>query len=148
MPDAPGTSADRSPLTSRAGAGGTRIKLLALDVDGDQVEAVRQDPQPPRPRALGDPVREALAAILRRLTRRYDALFGVSFPYSMGWHQAPGGSIDPAAWRVHAHFNPPLLRSAIVRKFMVGFEMFAEAQRDITPESAAARLRGVLIDDD
>ena len=98
--------------------------------------------------ALGDPVREALAAILRRLTRRYDALFGVSFPYSMGWHQAPGGAIDPAAWRVHAHFNPPLLRSAIVRKFMVGFEMFAEVQRDITPESAAARLRGVLIDDD
>lgn len=90
---------------------------------------------------LADGPRDSLAAILREVTRRYDALFGVSFPYSMGWHQCPAGSADPSAWRLHAHFNPPLLRSATVRKFMVGFEMFAESQRDLTPENAAARLR-------
>lgn len=96
--------------------------------------------------ALSDPARDALAQILRAVTRRYDALFGTSFPYSMGWHQCPGGSADPAAWRLHAHFNPPLLRSATVRKFMVGFEMFAESQRDLTPETAAARLRALEIE--
>lgn len=90
---------------------------------------------------LSEPARDALANILRRITRRYDALFATSFPYSMGWHQCPGGSADPASWRLHAHFNPPLLRSATVRKFMVGFEMFGESQRDLTPETAAARLR-------
>ena len=94
---------------------------------------------------LTAPARDALAAILRAVTRRYDALFGASFPYSMGWHQCPGTSADPAAWRLHAHFNPPLLRSATVRKFMVGFEMFGESQRDLTPETAAARLRALEI---
>lgn len=89
--------------------------------------------------------RDALAAILRRLTRRYDALFGTSFPYSMGWHQCPNGSADSFAWRLHAHFNPPLLRSATIRKFMVGFEMFGESQRDVTPEAAAHQLRAVQI---
>jgi UDPglucose--hexose-1-phosphate uridylyltransferase len=85
--------------------------------------------------------REALADILRRLLTRYDNLFEISFPYSMGWHGAP---YDPGAhdhWTLHAHFYPPLLRSATVRKWMVGYELLAEAQRDITPESAAARLR-------
>ena len=96
--------------------------------------------------ALPDPARDALARILRAITRRYDALFGTSFPYSMGWHQCPGGSADPAAWRLHAHFNPPLLRSATVRKFLEGFEMFAESQRDLTAETAAARLRALEIE--
>ncbi len=59
----------------------------------------------------------------------------------MGWHGAPHGAPDTAGWRLHAHFYPPLLRSATVRKFMVGFEMLAEAQRDLTPEQAAERLR-------
>ena len=94
---------------------------------------------------LSGPARDALADILRRITQRYDALFATSFPYSMGWHQCPGGSADPAGWRLHAHFNPPLLRSATVRKFMVGFEMFGESQRDLTPETAAARLRALDI---
>ncbi len=85
--------------------------------------------------------RAELADILRRLTARYDNLFGVSFPYSMGWHQRPSDSRDPEAWCLHAHFYPPLLRSATVRKFMVGYEMLAEPQRDITPEQAAKRLR-------
>lgn len=93
---------------------------------------------------LSDPARDGLAAILADLTRRYDALFATSFPYSMGWHQCPTGSADPSAWRLHAHFNPPLLRSASVRKFMVGFEMFGESQRDLTPETAAARLRDAM----
>lgn len=90
---------------------------------------------------LSHPARDALADILQSVTRRYDALFGMSFPYSMGWHQCPGVSANPTAWRLHAHFNPPLLRSATVRKFMVGFEMFGESQRDLTPEMAAVRLR-------
>ncbi len=85
--------------------------------------------------------REYLAAIVRELTTRYDNLFECSFPYSMGWHGAPFDNRDPMSWQVHAHFYPPLLRSASVRKFMVGFEMLAEAQRDLTPEQAAERLR-------
>ena len=88
--------------------------------------------------------RDDLAQVLRRLTTRYDNLFECPFPYSMGWHGAPGldhGAND-RAWQLHAHFYPPLLRSASVRKFMVGFEMLAEAQRDLTPEQAAERLRG------
>ena len=83
-----------------------------------------------------------LALALKRLTVRYDNLFETSFPYSMGWHGAPNGE-DPSGWRLHAHFYPPLLRSASIRKFMVGFEMLAEAQRDLTPEKAAERLRAV-----
>ena len=93
--------------------------------------------------ALGDDERDALAAILRELLRRYDGLFGVPFPYSMGWHLAPAGG--EAHWQLHAHFLPPLLRSATVRKFMVGFELLAEAQRDLTPEQAAERLREVPV---
>ena len=87
--------------------------------------------------------RADLAEVLRRLTTRYDNLFACSFPYSMGWHGAPFDGQDPAPWQLHAHFYPPLLRSATVRKFMVGFEMLAEAQRDLTPEQAAERLRAL-----
>ena len=90
---------------------------------------------------LTPPQRRDLASILGGLLRRYDALFGVSFPYSMGWHGAPFDGTDAHHWQLHAHFYPPLLRSASVRKFMVGFEMLAEAQRDLTPEQAAERLR-------
>jgi UDPglucose--hexose-1-phosphate uridylyltransferase len=92
---------------------------------------------------LQEEAREALAGILRRITARYDGLFATSFPYSMGWHQAPATSSHPEAWRLHAHFYPPLLRSASVRKFMVGYEMLAEPQRDLTPEQAAQRLRAI-----
>jgi UDPglucose--hexose-1-phosphate uridylyltransferase len=89
---------------------------------------------------LDGAARDALAVVLRRLLARYDNLFGLSFPYSMGWHQAPFqvGPIEP--WQLHAHFLPPLLQ-ANVRKFMVGYELLAEAQRDLTAEQAAAELR-------
>jgi UDPglucose--hexose-1-phosphate uridylyltransferase len=83
----------------------------------------------------------ALADILSRLTIRYDNLFEVPFPYSMGFHQRPTDGAPHPHWHFHAHFYPPLLRSAHVRKFMVGFEMLGSPQRDITAESAAARLR-------
>jgi UDPglucose--hexose-1-phosphate uridylyltransferase len=82
-----------------------------------------------------------LADILRALTIRYDNLFETSFPYSMGFHQSPTDGAAHPEWHFHAHFYPPLLRSATVRKFMVGFEMLGSPQRDITPESAAQRLR-------
>lgn len=85
--------------------------------------------------------RLALADILKRGLTRYDNLFKVSFPYSMGWHGAPGDLAEAGHWQLHAHFYPPLLRSATVKKFMVGYEMLAEAQRDITPEQAAQTLR-------
>ena len=85
--------------------------------------------------------RDDLAVAVRRLTVAYDNLFRTSFPYSMGWHGAPFGAGDWTHWRLHAHYYPPLLRSASVRKFMVGYEMLAEAQRDLTPEAAAERLR-------
>lgn len=87
--------------------------------------------------------RDALAEILRRLLTRYDNLFEMSFPYSMGWHGAPFVEGDVAPWQLHAHFYPPLLRSASVKKFMVGYELLAEPQRDLTPEAAVARLREV-----
>lgn len=87
--------------------------------------------------------RDDLGKALRELTARYDNLFSCSFPYSMGWHGAPYGDSSPGHWQLHAHFYPPLLRSASVRKFMVGYEMLADAQRDLTPEQAAERLRAV-----
>lgn len=90
-----------------------------------------------------DTERSALADTLKRLLTRYDNLFQTSFPYSMGWHGAPFNDHDNDGWQLHAHFYPPLLRSATVKKFMVGYEMMAEAQRDITPEQAAERLRAV-----
>jgi len=85
--------------------------------------------------------RDGLADALKRLTTRYDNLFETSFPYTMGFHQAPTDGDEHPEWHFHAHFYPPLLRSATVRKFMVGFEMLGMPQRDITPESAAERLR-------
>jgi UDPglucose--hexose-1-phosphate uridylyltransferase len=87
--------------------------------------------------------RADLAIALKELTARYDNLFHCSFPYSMGWHGAPYTDGAKDHWQLHAHFYPPLLRSASVRKFMVGYEMLAEAQRDLTPEQAAERLRAV-----
>ncbi len=96
--------------------------------------------------------RDALADILKRLLTKYDNLFETSFPYSMGWHGAPTGDHMAEGdfyddfrkhWQLHAHFYPPLLRSATVRKFMVGYEMMAEAQRDLTAEQAAERLRSL-----
>jgi len=95
---------------------------------------------------LSEEARGSLADILRKLTQRYDKLFETSFPYSMGWHGAPHSQTDTEHWRLHAHFFPPLLRSASVRKFMVGFEMLGEAQRDLTPEDAAERLRAAQPD--
>ena len=85
----------------------------------------------------------ALAEILKTVTTRYDNLFEISFPYSMGFHQAPFDGEPHPEWILHAHYYPPLLRSATVRKFMVGYEMLAMPQRDITPETAAERLRGL-----
>ena len=85
--------------------------------------------------------RAGLADILRRLTRRYDRLFDVTFPYSMGFHQRPTDGGEYPEWHLHAHFYPPLLRSATVRKFVVGYELLGQPQRDITPELAAQRLR-------
>jgi UDPglucose--hexose-1-phosphate uridylyltransferase len=85
--------------------------------------------------------RDALADILKRLTTRYDNLFETPFPYSMGFHARPCDGEPHDEWHLHAHFCPPLLRSATVRKFMVGFEMLGTPQRDLTPEDAAARLR-------
>jgi UDPglucose--hexose-1-phosphate uridylyltransferase len=85
--------------------------------------------------------RSAFAEILKSITTRYDNLFLTSFPYSMGFHQKPTDGIDHEYVHFHAHFYPPLLRSATVRKFLVGFEILGSPQRDITPESAAARLR-------
>jgi UDPglucose--hexose-1-phosphate uridylyltransferase len=87
--------------------------------------------------------RASLATILKAITTRYDNLFQTSFPYSMGWHGAPFNYGPSDHWQLHAHFYPPLLRSASVRKFMVGYEMLAEPQRDLTPERAAQMLRDV-----
>jgi UDPglucose--hexose-1-phosphate uridylyltransferase len=87
--------------------------------------------------------RRSLARTLKRLLVRYDNLFQTPFPYSMGWHQAPGPGAAEGHWTLHAHFYPPLLRSPTVKKFMVGYEMLAEPQRDLTPEEAAGRLRSL-----
>jgi UDPglucose--hexose-1-phosphate uridylyltransferase len=82
-----------------------------------------------------------LSLMLHRVTATYDKVFGVPFPYSMGFHQSPTDGTEHPECHFHAHFYPPLLRSATIRKFMVGFEMLGNAQRDITPEIVAARLR-------
>jgi UDPglucose--hexose-1-phosphate uridylyltransferase len=87
--------------------------------------------------------RDLLAAILKQITTRYDNLFEVPFPYSMGFHQRPTDGQTHPEWHFHAHYYPPLLRSATVQKFMVGYELLASPQRDLTPESAATRLREV-----
>jgi UDPglucose--hexose-1-phosphate uridylyltransferase len=87
------------------------------------------------------PERDSLANTLKCLTTRYDNLFESSFPYTMGIHQRPTDGQHHAEWHLHLHFYPPLLRSATVKKFMVGYEMLANPQRDVTPEAAAMRLR-------
>jgi UDPglucose--hexose-1-phosphate uridylyltransferase len=87
--------------------------------------------------------RDSLGAALIELLTRYDNLFDTPFPYSMGWHQAPFDQDRHDHWQLHAHVYPPLLRSATVRKFMVGYELLAEPQRDLTAEEAAERLRAV-----
>jgi UDPglucose--hexose-1-phosphate uridylyltransferase len=92
---------------------------------------------------VNDFERNDLAGILKKLLTRYDNLFETSFPYSMGWHGAPFVSTETSHWQLHAHLFPPLLRSATVKKFMVGYEMLGEPQRDLTPEQAAERLRAV-----
>ena len=93
--------------------------------------------------ALTESEQLSLAQILTRLLRGYNALFDTCCPYTMGWHGAPGSAPAPH-WQLHAHWYPPLLRSASVRKHMVGYEMLSEAQRDLTPEAAAETLRQVL----
>jgi UDPglucose--hexose-1-phosphate uridylyltransferase len=92
---------------------------------------------------LTDDERNTLADIMKKFLSKYDNLFHVSFPYSMGWHGAPTDEGDYPHWQLHAHYYPPLLRSATVKKFMVGYEMLAEAQRDLTAEQAAERLRSL-----
>ncbi len=90
---------------------------------------------------LSEQERTSLADIIKALCTRYDNLFETEFPYSMGWHGAPFNGDGNAHWQLHAHFYPPLLRSATVKKFMVGYEMLAESQRDLTAETAAEQLR-------
>jgi len=85
--------------------------------------------------------RENLAKILKCLLVKYDNLFNISFPYTMGWHGAPTDSDNYSHWQLHAHFYPPLLRSSTIKKFVVGYEMLSESQRDIIPEQVAERLR-------
>ncbi len=85
--------------------------------------------------------KESLAEILQLITIKYDNVFNCSFPYSMGWHSSPENGEDNSHWQLHAHFYPPLLRSASVKKHMVGYEMLAESQRDLTAETAANILK-------
>ena len=92
------------------------------------------------PDLLG-PEKAALVEMLNGLLTRYDNLFEVPFPYTMGWHGAPGAAGEWGHWQLHAHFYPPLLRSAAIRQFMVGYEMLAESLRDLTAEQAAQALR-------
>jgi len=91
--------------------------------------------------ALDASERAGLADLLKRLTTRYDNLFQTVFPYSMGFHQRPTDGEEHGEWHFHAHFFPPLLRSATIRKFIVGYELLASPQRDMTPELAAEKLR-------
>ena len=95
-------------------------------------------------RDLDNDAREGLAGMLHTVTAGYNRVFDAPFPYSMGFHGAPTDGAEYPEWQLHAHFFPPLLRSATVRKFMVGFELLGSPQRDITPESAAATLRAAM----
>lgn len=98
------------------------------------------------PDLMADAELEGFAAVFRATLTAYDRLFGVPMPYSMGFHPRPSDGLEHPEWQFHAHIYPPLLRSATIRKHMVGFEMLAMPQRDLTPEAAAERLRNVLID--
>jgi UDPglucose--hexose-1-phosphate uridylyltransferase len=93
---------------------------------------------------LSETQREGLAAILKQVAAGYNRVFDTPFPYSMGLHSAPTDGEPHPEWLMHLHFYPPLLRSATVRKFMVGFELLGSPQRDITPESAAETLRKAI----
>jgi UDPglucose--hexose-1-phosphate uridylyltransferase len=93
---------------------------------------------------LNEAERAGLAAILQIMTAGYNRVFDTAFPYSMGLHPAPFDGADHPEWHLHAHFYPPLLRSATIRKFMVGFELLGSPQRDITPEMAAETLRQAI----
>lgn len=146
-------------------AGGTRLLLDYLAAERGGPRVVRDEggwmtlvpfwaswpfetlliPETPAARLadLGDHARDGLAAALKDLNLRYDALFRKPLPFSMGWHQAPYAGEWDHAWQVHAHFYPPLLRAS-VRKFMVGYELLSEPQRDLTPEEAAGRLSDAL----
>jgi len=95
---------------------------------------------------LQDGERTELGDMLRQITTRYDNLFEVPFPYTMGFHQRPTDGQPHPEWHFHAHYLPPLLRSATVQKFMVGYELLATPQRDITPEAAAERLRSLPVE--
>jgi len=90
---------------------------------------------------LTEEQKASLSAIMKEGLTKYDNLFETSFPYSMGWHGAPFNEQNNEHWQLHAHYYPPLLRSATIKKFMVGYEMMAEPQRDLTAEQAAKRLR-------
>ncbi len=90
---------------------------------------------------LSERQRDSLADILKQITASFDHVFDGEFAYSMGFHQRPTDGSAHEEWHFHAHFYPPLLRSATIRKFMVGYEMLAGPQRDITPEMAAQKLR-------
>jgi UDPglucose--hexose-1-phosphate uridylyltransferase len=94
---------------------------------------------------LSDNEKKSLAEILKLHLIKYDNIFNTSFPYTMGWHGAPFDGKDNSHWQLHAHFYPPLLRSSTIKKFMVGYEMLAEAQRDITAEQAADKLKSLSL---
>jgi len=95
---------------------------------------------------LSETEKNGLAEIMKKFLTKYDRLFDTKFPFSMGWHGAPGGIRDGSHWQLHAHYYPPLLRSASVKKFIVGYELLAEVQRDITAETAAGILQNIHID--
>jgi UDPglucose--hexose-1-phosphate uridylyltransferase len=97
-----------------------------------------------RVEGLSEAQRDGLAEMLKTVTAGYNAVFDTAFPYSMGLHPAPSDGEEHPEWTLHAHFYPPLLRSATVRKFMVGFELLGSPQRDITPEGAAGTLRAAV----
>ena len=84
---------------------------------------------------------KSYAEMIHIITVKYDNLFKTSFPYSAGIHQAPTDGLSHDEWHFHMHFYPPLLRSATVKKFMVGYELLAEAQRDLTAEQSAELLK-------
>ncbi len=96
------------------------------------------------PDRLTDEGLKQFASVLQNTLKAYDELFGTPMPYSMGFHPRPSDGADHPEWQFHAHFYPPLLRSATVRKHMVGYEMLGMPQRDLTPEAAAGRLREAL----
>ena len=94
--------------------------------------------------SLSDDALQGFARALQATLHAYDRLFDTPMPYSMGFHPSPADGDPHAEWQLHAHFYPPLLRSATIRKHMVGFEMLGMPQRDLTPETAAERLRSAL----